>query len=343
VQFAHLSEPKTLAAGPDPLRSQQWALAAIQLEPLPLDVPAAPADDVVIAVLDTGVDRQHPDLAAARIDELVFNGRSRRDHDGHGTHVVGTIAAVVHNGEGIAGICQPQRLISMKVLDPFVEFGYYRALREAIRQRVDVLNLSLSGSASKTEEALVRAALRRGIVVVAAMGNDAARRRCFPAAYRDVIAVGASTQADQHWPASNWGRHITLVAPGHSVLSTVPRYKARRAHTTLYDMEGWHGTSLAAAMVSGTAALCRAAAPDADPRAIRRALQAGADPINRQTGFTYRTGWGRLNVPRTLAALIARSNHRRESEADLAHRRLRPKPKEVAPQNTQSSDAEDAK
>ncbi|NIP86589.1 MAG: S8 family serine peptidase, partial [Planctomycetales bacterium] len=102
---------------------------------------------------------------------------------------------------------------------------------------------------------------------------------------------------------SNRGAHIDLVAPGTGILSTVPRYPARRAHHTLYDAEGWDGTSMAAALVTGCVALCLARQPTATVRDIRQALHAGADPIDGQTGFTHRLGHGRLNVDQTLAAL----------------------------------------
>lgn len=253
-------------------------------------------------MIDTGVDRRHPDLAD--ITELKFTGGRIRDRDGHGTHVIGTIAAVANNGIGISGVCESKQLVSLKVTDPFDQRGYLRALHHAIREKVQVLNISLGGPESPTEETLIRSAIRKGIVIVAAMGNHGTSRRVYPAAYRNVIAVGASTQTDECWRDSNRGAHIDLVAPGTDILSTVPRYRTRRARSKLYDAAGWSGTSMAAAYVTGTAALCLAQAPDASPQQVRDWLRSAADPIVGQQGFTHRNGWGRLNVRRTLAAIV---------------------------------------
>ncbi len=165
---------------------------------------------------------------------------------------------------------------------------------------VQVLNLSLVGRQTATEEKLIRRAIRNGTIVVCAMGNQGSSQRVFPAAYRNVIAVGASTTSDGPWRKSNRGRHIDLVAPGLAIFSTTPRYRTSRARNRLYDSEGWDGTSMATAFVTGTVALCLAKNPLADLDEVRRALHEGADRVPGQDGFTSRFGWGRLNVRRTL-------------------------------------------
>ena len=83
----------------------------------------------------------------------------------------------------------------------------------------------------------------------------------------------------------------------------MPRYATRRARARLYDAEDWHGTSLAAALVSATCLLCLAKNPRLTVEEVRAALHSGADRVDGQAGFTYRLGWGRLNVERTLAAV----------------------------------------
>ncbi len=303
LRYAHLGVVKRTAGAPDPLRNRQWALTAIELARAQQRKHFNPAAEVKIGVIDTGVDADHPDLQAARITQQQFTRGRLRDKDGHGTHVIGTIAAVANNRLGICGVTQSKQLTSLKVLDPFDLRGYFRALRYAIQQRIQVLNISLQGPATATEQQLIRKAIRRGMVVVAAMGNGGSAQRSYPAAYRNVIAVGATTPADQLWRKSNRGAHIDLVAPGTGILSTVPRYATRRAHQTLYDAEGWDGTSMAAALVTGCVALCLAHKPTATVGEIRRALHAGADFVPGQTGFTHRLGHGRLNVDQTLAAL----------------------------------------
>jgi subtilisin family serine protease len=304
VRFAHFGAEKQTLGTIDPLRNRQWGLTAIQLGQFRAPSGYDFGRDVKVGVIDTGVDTGHPDLVDADIDEQRFNHGRWGDQDGHGTHVIGTIAAVANNNVGITGVCRSRRLISMKALDPFSQTGYFRALRHAVDEHVQVLNLGLAGPATPTEQKLIKKAIRQGTIVVAAMGNQGSCSRCYPAAYRGVFAVGASTQADQHWRHSNRGAHIDLVAPGVSILSTVPHQrKGRRARHKGYDAEGWDGTSMAAAFVTGAVALCLALKPDATLRDVRRALHNGADRVDGQTGFTHRMGWGRLNVPRTLSLL----------------------------------------
>jgi hypothetical protein len=304
VRYAHLGEPKRTMCSIDPLRNRQWALRAIDLCQAQ-ELPGFQfAHDVKIAVIDTGVDREHPDLIEADIEERMFTSGRIRDKDGHGTHIIGTIAAVTNNNIGIAGVCQSRRLMSLKALDPFSQTGYYQALRHAMDHEVQVLNLSVAGPGTPTEQTLIRKAIASGMIVVAAMGNERSKRRFYPAAYPDVIAVGASTQTDTLWRYSNQGKWIDLVAPGVNILSTVPhRRKGRRAKQKLYDAEGWDGTSMAAAFVTGAVALCLAKKPGAVLDDVHRALCEGADRIEGQTGFTKRLGWGRLNVARTLSLL----------------------------------------
>ena len=300
VEYVHAAEEKQPSSATDPLRNRQWGLAAIELFQAQKLPGFDSARDISVAAIDTGVDAEHPDLEDADVQVFNFTRGGARDRDGHGTHVMGTIAAVINNDVGISGVCQSQRLISLKALAPFNQRGYFRALRHVIDEDVQVLNLSLVGRQTATEEKLIRRAIRNGTIVVCAMGNQGSSQRVFPAAYRNVIAVGASTTSDGPWRKSNRGRHIDLVAPGLAIFSTTPRYRTSRARNRLYDSEGWDGTSMATAFVTGTVALCLAKNPLADLDEVRRALHEGADRVPGQDGFTSRFGWGRLNVRRTL-------------------------------------------
>ena len=308
VEFAYVIPPRyPLAARrrarQDPMLNRQWGLSAIQLfqaEKL-ASFPSPP--HVVVAVIDSGVDSGHPDLAGIFSDELSFTSGGLRDTAGHGTHVSGIIGARLNNGRGIRGILRSARIMSLKALEPYSGAGYYRALRHATDNGARVINLSLGGPHDPTEEILVRRAISRGVVVVAAMGNEKQEGNAtsYPAAIAGVIAVGASDETDRVASFSCTGPHIDLVAPGVSVLSTVPRYPSSDADGT--DYEAWPGTSMASPHVAATAVLILAKRPSATVAQVRRALTRGADKVPGQRGFDTALGYGRLNVRGALAAL----------------------------------------
>ena len=190
--------------------------------------------------------------------------------------------------------------MSLKALDPYDGPGYYRALRHATDNGAKVINLSLGGPMDQTEEILVKRAIGRGVVVVAAMGNDKEQGNpiSYPAAIAGVIAVGASTETDGIARFSNTGNHIDLVAPGTNILSTVPTYPTSMANGT--DYEAWPGTSMASPHVAATAALLWAKDPTTTVAKIRSALVQSADKVPGQKGFSPVFGHGRLNINKTL-------------------------------------------
>jgi subtilisin family serine protease len=285
----------------DPLRSRQWALGAVELARAQEASGFQEAFDIVIGVIDSGVDSSHPDLEGIFQDEQSFTSGPLADTSGHGTHVCGIIAAVTNNGVGVSGTCQSRKLVSLKALDPYNAAGYYRAIRHATDHGVQVLNLSLGGGHDPTEELLIRRAIEQGMIVVAAMGNEGSSVASYPAAIDDVIAVGASTEVDGLATFSNTGYHINLVAPGVNILSTVPTYPSELAETTHYD--SWPGTSMATPFVVATVALILARNPMAKLKEAEQALEKGADKVSELRGFSPRFGHGRLNVAGALAQI----------------------------------------
>jgi subtilisin family serine protease len=261
------------------------------------------ANDITIAVIDSGVDSGHPDLQGVIFDEQNFTRGARQDTSGHGTHVCGIIAAVRNNRIGIAGVCQSRRLISLKALSPYDGPGYYRAIRYATDNGAQVINFSLGGGRDQTEELLIKRAIAKGIVIVAAIGNDFLRGNptSYPAALPDVISVGASTEVDRRASFSGTGPHMDLVAPGDNILSTVPTYPS--SLTTVTDYDSWPGTSMATPFVTATVALMLAKRPNATLPKIVDAMHQGCDPIAGQVGFTQQLGHGRLNIRKTLARI----------------------------------------
>lgn len=242
----------------------------------------------LVAVLDTGVDASHPDLAgkvvAAR--DFVDATGNTADASWHGTAVAGVIAAADADS-----ICPRCALISAKVLDAQedgTDAEIARGLRWAVGAGARVVNLSMAGP---TEAPVLRAAIRSavagGVVVVAAAGNDGSTAPSFPAADPNVIGVAATTSTDALYGWSNRGSWVALAAPG-------------QVTTTLRGggLTTFLGTSAAAPAVAAAAAECLAASPALSPAAVRRLLVRTAVPIEGQP-------FGRLDVDRAVQACAA--------------------------------------
>lgn len=237
-----------------------------------------------VAVLDSGVDATHPDLAgkvvAAR--DFVDTSGDPSDAGWHGTAVAGVLSG------SSTSVCPHCAIVSAKVLDARDEGGdaeIARALRWAVASGARVVNLSMAGdSEAPVLRAAIRAAARRGVVVVAAAGNSGTTTRAYPAADPNVIGVAATTSTSTLYPWSNRGSWVTIAAPGETV-STL----RGGGYTTFV------GTSAAAPAVAAAAAECLAVAPGLSPAAVRRILTATAAPVR---GMPF----GRLDVGHAVAA-----------------------------------------
>ena len=262
----------------DPSYPQQWGLAKINC-PAAWDRTTGSAN-ITVAVVDSGVDLNHPQLAplllpgrdlvdwgpnpnppgALWVLEGDFAGvdNDPQDEVGHGTHVAGTISCLSNDGVEVAGVTWQCRLLPVRVLARARNIvtgqvkgtGSSADIAAGITWAVDhgaqVINLSLGGSGdTAVERNAVAYAISRGVVVVAAMGNDGTNNPSYPAAYPDVIAVGAVNATDQRAAFSQTGPHIDVVAPGVNVLSTY--------WDDTYNF--LDGTSMASPHVAGVAAL----------------------------------------------------------------------------------------
>lgn len=280
VLFAEANRYRETYAVPnDPSYPAQWGLAKINC-PAAWDRTTGSAN-VVVAVIDTGIDLDHPELAPLLVPgmdmvdlginptpppgfrfEGDFQGRDSvpQDEVGHGTHVAGTIACLSNNGVGVAGVTWNCRIMPVRVLARIANIanpGDVRGVGSAadiaagIRWAVDngarILSLSLGGPTdTQVERDAIAYAIAHGAVVVAAMGNGGPNATAsYPGAYPDVVAVGAIDQTDHLATFSQVGPHIDLVGPGVGILSTV----WDNGYATM------SGTSMATPHVSGVAAL----------------------------------------------------------------------------------------
>lgn len=276
----------------DPLVSQQYSLERMSV---PTAWNSTRGDGVTVAIVDTGADFTHPDLAGkfvSRGRDFVNNDQDATDDHGHGTHVSGIASAVTNNGQGIAGVAPNARLLPVKVLSS-TGSGDNAAVASGITWAADqgakVINLSLGGGyPSATVQAAVDYAWGKGAVVVCAAGNTGASIPQYPAAFPNCVSVSATDSADRLASFSTYGDTVDVAAPGVQVLSTVRggRYEA------------WSGTSMATPNVAGVVALIWAAHPTWTAPQVRAALENGADAV----GPAAQVGKGRVNAARAVGS-----------------------------------------
>ena len=302
------------------------------------------ANEVRVAVLDTGVDLQHPDLD---VDADGYHWQqpdlsrpvSDKDIIGHGTHVSGTISALINNDVGINGVCRC-RLSVWKIFDDEPTFApglgayvyfvnpimYRRALAACLDTPIDVINLSIGGPGipDATERALFDQLIAAGVTICAAMGNDRQNGSptSYPAAIPGVVAVGATGLDDRVTVFSNSGNHIAVSAPGKAIWSTLPTYAGQTGFTAVIGPDGkpkqgkpmrreinydaWDGTSMATPHVTGSAALLiaksKAANQTLTPEQVKQTLMEKADQVAAMNGAGFSTdyGAGRINLLKLL-------------------------------------------
>jgi subtilisin family serine protease len=262
-----------------------------------LDTPAiwkTMGDDaqLVVAVLDTGVDDTHPDLAERIMTGYNFIDESAFPHDdnGHGTHVAGIIAAIENNGEGVAGVCPNCRIMPLKVLDENSTgtlFDLVDAIYYAVDHGANVLNMSLTtDECSPMLQEALDYAWERGVLSVAAAGNGGRQKVMYPAACEHVLAVGATAAGLDRADFSNVGDGLDVVAPGSNLWSTLPGGSYGQMS----------GTSMATPIVAGFVAMTRMMRPELNPADIERVIQRTAEDLG-EPGRDRRFGYGLVSVP----------------------------------------------
>ncbi len=274
-----------------------------------VDAPAAwsvthGSRSVRIAVIDSGIDVSHPDLKDKIVGTYDADDGSTNITDaiGHGTFVAGVAAAATDNGVGIAGAGYDTSLLGVKIAGPDGELSIddeIAGINWAVKNHADIINLSLGGTDySATEQAAVENAISKGVLVVAAAGNDGDTVKQYPAAYPGVIAVGA-TDPGKHQRArfSSYGSWVTLAAPGVGIRSTSPVKGSQYFPTTAGYTEA-DGTSFSAPLVAGAAGLLKAEDPGLTVAQLRHALVASATGLAGQG-----LGSGQVDFARALTHL----------------------------------------
>ena len=276
---------------------------------------------VTLAVIDTGIDLNHPDLAsqiwqnpgetpANGVDDdgdgyvddwrgwdFVNGDNQPQDDSGHGTHVAGIAAAAGDNNTGIAGIAWNVRLMPLKVLDRSGEgtnTDLALALRWAADHHADIINLSLGDSnPDPVMEEAVDYAYAHGVTVVAAAGNSSSSGVLYPAVYTNTIAVAATDSSNRVAGFSSYGPEVDLAAPGVGIYSTYWNIFSGSTYGTL------SGTSMAAPHVAGVAALLAGLPQFNSPDTIRLALESTALDL----GAPCRDPYYGLGLAQAFAAL----------------------------------------
>jgi thermitase len=276
--------------------SRQWALIKIQA-PQAWNITHG-SNKVKIAILDSGIDSNHPDLASKVVANKNFSDSpTLEDKYGHGTHVAGIAAANTNNRIGIAGSGYNSSLMNVKVLGDGGGGAYswiIQGIIWAADNGANVINLSMCGDVdSPAMKQAVDYAWNKGLVVVTAASNNGKSIPSYPAAYDNSLAVAATDAEDHLCAYSDWGTWVDVAAPGSS-FSTLPGNN--------YAAMG--GTSMAAPYVSGLAALAFTLAVDTNGDGkvndeIRAAIQNGCDNLGI-SGI----GSGRINAYKTISLLL---------------------------------------
>jgi thermitase len=280
--------------------------------------------NVIVAVIDTGIDATHPDLkpnlwkspgslgtpgsGAVYGWDFVTHAPNPSDHHGHGTHIAGIIGAVANPKTGTSGVSRSVQIMPVRYYSETAPGSVnlantIKALHYAIDNGAKIINYSGGGPEYSEEEfQAMKKAEERGVLIVAAAGNDrhntdVEEHRYYPAAYglkglRNIITVASMNSENHILPSSNWGvRSVDVAAPGEGILSTIPGGRYGRMT----------GTSQATAFVSGIAALILSKSPELSPSQVKGLIMNNTTPIASLRGKV--ASGGKVDAFRAITAL----------------------------------------
>ncbi|AMA72432.1 MULTISPECIES: S8 family peptidase [Aneurinibacillus] len=271
----------------------QWNMPAINMEQA-WDISKG-RENVIIAVIDTGVDLTHPEFQGKLVKgHNVLNDSDRpQDDNGHGTHVAGIIAAKTNNREGIAGIAWNNKIMPIKGIGSDgsgSSFDIARGIIWAADHGASVINMSVGNyHPSNVLHDAIKYAFSKNVVMVAASGNDHTSQPSFPAAYPEVISVAAIDWQGNQANFSNYGSYIDVAAPGVDIPSTYVQG----------DYASLSGTSMACPHVAGLAGLIRSLNPELNNSEVMKIIRAATWDAG-QPGWDHYYGYGIVNVPHAL-------------------------------------------
>ncbi len=278
-----------------------------------------------VAVIDTGVS-EHPDLNNVMEGTGFINGEETFDSDDmdfHGTFVAGIIGAESNNHLGVTGLMPAVEIYPINVFQKLKSKAYADlgdvtlAINDAVENRADVINLSLgSPYKSRTLENAIKAAAAKGVILVAAAGNDGNSTYNYPAAYDDVVAVGSVDSDMDLAYYSNRNDQVTVAAPGDGIVSTIPEDIQRIGVIRKGYMKG-DGTSFAAPQVSALAAMAKTIRPELTSKEFHALLKKTSEDYGT-FGYDKLYGWGIVNYAAVIGELLTCTDGHNYSEWELA-------------------------
>jgi len=299
--------PLTAAPGPatnDPLLDKEWHIPKIDAaHGWAADAANMGNKDLILAVVDTGVDPNHPDLKDKLLPgwNTVDDNNDTTDGNGHGTHCVTNAAANTNNGIGIAGVAPNVKVLPVQVLSKD-GYGSYDSVAAGIIWAADhgakVISMSLGGpTPSPVVSDAVKHALEKDVLVVVAAGNSGPTAGpSYPAGEPGVMAIAATDSKDVRASFSQTGKHISVSAPGVNIFAGFPTYASQMPGK---EYGAISGTSMATPMVAALGALVRSKYPQLKQAEVKALIEKTADDINTP-GFDTMTGFGRINVFKAL-------------------------------------------
>lgn len=278
VKSATQSVQYKTTSAPDPKKDKQYHQTLLQIDEA---LKLAGKNDVTVAVVDTGLDFNHPDLKSQVLPPYnAADPANGSFTDMHGTHVAGIIAAGANNGVGGQGVAPNAKILPVDVFNGgwgASDYVIAEGILYAIEKGADVINMSLGGyMESPVFEDAVQKAIDAGITVVAAAGNEGWDEYASPASYDGVISVGSTNDQNELSSYSNFGPSVDIVAPGENVYSTVYDFQKGSSYIEA------SGTSMASPVVAGVAALLKSKYPNLKPFEVEYILEQTAKDLGEE-------------------------------------------------------------